>query len=425
MNTTVQAKNSIERTFFLTELLGARVYANGRKLGKLKDLVAIDQGKLAEVTHIQIGRPFGEPDLLVPRQRVQSFDPREIIINVEDVKTYVRELAPGEVLLRDYLLDKKVLDMEGREVEVVYDIRLALTGDKVYVSDVDISRHGLLRRLGLAALANHLSKKNDDAEKNIVPWSYVQPLPSQLGALKGNIKLSVLRERLAEIHPVDLADILEELDSAQRATILEGMDIEHASDTLEEIEPAVQRDIVRSLKKDRVAELIREMTPGQAADVLSVLPAEDKKAILTLLDPSQVEKIERILKKQDISIISFATTRLFKFPPDISVEQAQVKCREMAKHIDVVMYLYIVNSRDELLGVADIQRLFMANDDELLRALMVEIVVALSPDSTLKEAVDLFNRYHFDALPVVGMNNVLLGAVPYRDVMNVKDRAFD
>jgi CBS domain-containing protein len=425
MSETKTARNGVEKRYFLTELIGARATVQGKKIGKLTDVIVVDQGKLAEVTHFQIGRPFGDPSLIVPQQNVQSLGPREITLDIADLETYVRVLAPGEVLLRDYLLDKKVLDIEGSEVEVVYDIRLAVTGDKVYVSDVDISRSGLLRQLGLGALASRLSKRSNDAGKDLIPWSYIQPLPPQLGALKGDLQLSILKERLAEIHPVDLADILEELDSSQRATILEGLDTEQASDTLEEVEPAVQRDIVRSLKKDRVAELIREMTPGQAADVLSVLPADDKKAILKLLEPSQVTKIEEILEEQDLKIINFASTRFFKFPPDITVEEAQVKCRQMAKRIDVVTYLYIVDPSDKLLGVANIQDLFMAGDHELLKDLMVENVITLNPGSTMKEALDLFTRYGFNALPVVGVNDVILGVIPSRDVMNVKQRVFD
>ncbi len=422
---TKTARNGVEKRYFLTELIGARAYVQGKKVGKLTDVIVVDQGKLAEVTHLQIGRPFGDPSLIVPQQNVRSLSPREIVLDIDAPQNYVRGLLPGEILLRDYLLDKKVLDIDGREVEVVYDVRLAVTGDKVYLSEVDISRYGLLRQLGLKALANHLSKRSGDSEKNLIPWSYVQPLPPQLGALKGDLRLSILKERLADIHPVDLADILEDLDSSQRATLLEGLDTEQASDTLEEVEPAVQRDIVRSLNKNRVAELIREMTPGQAADILSVLPSDDKKAILKLLEPSQVIKIEEILEEQDLNIINFASTRFFKFPPDITVEQAQLKCRELAKRIDVVMYLYIVDPSDRLLGVANIKDLFMAGDNELLRDLMVDNVITLNPSSTMKEALDLFTRYDFKALPVVGVDNVILGAVPCRDVMNVKHRVLE
>jgi len=425
MNGTTAVKNSVEEIFFLTDLLGAHAYFNDRKVGKLKDVIALDQGKVAEVTHFQIARPFGQAPLLVPFAKVRSFSPREIIVNNGDPGTYARELRPEEVPLRDYLIDKKVLDTEDREVEVVYDIRLVRTNGNLYVSDVDISRYGLLRQVGLRSLADYFYQRADEAQKRLIPWSYVQPLSPQLGALQGNVKLNVMKEELSEIHPADLADIVEKLDSGQRVTILEGLDTERASDTLEEIDPAVQRDIVFSLRKERVAQLIGEMTSGQAADILAVLPAAEKKAILGLLDPTKVAKIEEILRKHEINILNFTTSKFIKCPPDMTVQRARRKFREMARSMDVVMYFYVVNETDKLLGVIDIKELFMAEDDALLSSSMVENVISLNLESTMKEAADAFLRYGFRALPVTDKNDVILGVVPYRDVMNLKHRMLD
>jgi CBS domain-containing protein len=414
-----------EEVLFLTEMLGAHAYLNGRRTGKLEDLVGVDHGKLAEITHFQVSRPFGEASLLIPLQKVLSFGPRGFILDIDDPKTFIRALAANEVLLRDYLLDKKVLDMEDREVEVVYDIRLVRTNGSIYASDVDISRYGLLRRLGFRALADHFYQKADDAKKKLIPWSYIQPLPPHLGSLEGNVKLNVLKEELTDVHPADLADIVEELDSSQRVALLEGLDTEHASDTLEEVDPAVQRDIVFSLRKDRVAQLIGEMTSGQAADIVSVLPAEEKKTILGLLEPSKVAKIEEILAKHEINILNFTTNKFFKVSPEMNVKQARRRFREAAKSIDVVMYFYVVDSTEKLLGVIDIKHLFMAEDEDLLRNLMVEHLIVLNPFSTMKEAADCFLRYGFRALPVTDANDVILGVVPYRDVMNLKHRILD
>src|SRR5208283_589238 len=133
--------------FFLSQLVGARAYVKSRKIGKVGDIVAVDQGKVAEVTHFQITRPFGDPSILVPIAQVRSVSPREVLLDLDRPETYVRALAPEEVLLKDYLLDKKVLDMDDREVEVVYDIRLVRTGSRLYVADVDIGRYGLLCRV--------------------------------------------------------------------------------------------------------------------------------------------------------------------------------------------------------------------------------------------------------------------------------------
>ena len=418
-------RSPIEETFFLSQLIGARAYVKSRKIGKVCDIVAVDQGKVAEVTHFQITRPFGDPSILVPFARVRSISPREVALDVDQLETYVRALAPEEVLLKDYLLDKKVLDMDDREVEVVYDIRLARTGGRLYVADVDIGRYGLLCRVGLRAVANYLYRRHGDSEKRLIPWSYVQPLPPQLGTLQGHVKLSVLKEKLSDIHPVDLADIIEELDSSQRVVLMAGLDTEHASDTLEEIDPAVQRDVVFSLSKERVAQLIGDMTPGQAADIVSVLPGDQKRAILQLLDPTMVAKVEEIMEQQDTTILNFATSNFFECPPEMIVEQARARFRLAAKSMDVVMYFYIVDEADKLVGVIDIRDMFAAEDHVALKDLMVENVIALNADSTMKQASDMFLRYGFRALPITGENDAILGVVPYRDVMNLKHKILE
>jgi magnesium transporter len=408
-----------EEVFYLTELLGARAYFNGRRVGRLRDLVAVDRDEFAEVTHFQIGRPFGDAPLLVPLATVRYFDRREIVARNSDPASYVRPLQPHEVLLRDYLLDKKVLDTEGRELDIVYDIRLVVSHKSMYVTDVDISRYGLLRRIGLKRLAERLYQRAAATQKKLIPWRYVQPLPENLDGLEGDLSLSVLKEKLAEIHPADLADILEQLDSRQRARILERLDTEQASDTLEAIDPAVQRDIVQALEKSHVARLIGQMTPGQAADIVAVLPAVEKRAILGLLGPDQASKIQEILEKHEVNILNFATSRFLIFAPEMTVSDARTRYREAAKGADVRAYLYIVTGAKKLVGVVDARELLIAGDEDELRDLMVEKVISLRPESTMKQAADAFLRYGFRALPITDMAGELVGVVPCEDVMNL------
>ena len=196
---------------------------------------------------------------------------------MEDPKTTLASSLPDEVLVKDYLVDKKVLDIEDREVEVVYDIRMVKTNGKVYVSDVDISRYGLLRQIGLKSLANYFYQRTGDHEKRLIPWSYVQALTTRawLPAGPGQVQRS---ERGVVGHsPRPTWPILSRNWTASSASPCWTASTRlHASDTLEEIDPAVQRDIVFSLKKERVAQLIGDMTPGQAADILSVLPGDEK-----------------------------------------------------------------------------------------------------------------------------------------------------
>ena len=425
MNQTTALPAVSEERFFLSEIIGARVLCNGRKLGRLVDVIAIDQGKLAEITQLQVKPPFGDPQMLFPYSTVKSLSRREVAIDVADPRAYVREPAADEVLVQDYLFDKKVLDTEDREVEIVYDLRLLKRNGKLYLTDVDISRYGLLRRIGLASMARIFYDRAPEEARRLIPWSYVQALGPRLGSLQGEIKLNILREALSEIHPADLADIVEELDSEQRVPLLEKLEPAQASDTLEEIDPAVQRDLVFALDKSRVAQLIGQMTPGQAADILAVLPAEEKRAISKLLDSALVDKIDEIMEKQETNILSFTTSKFLKCSGETTADEMLRHFRMNARGMDVVTYFYIVDEAGKLLGVLDIKQLLMAEPESRLKDLMTENVITLKCDATMRAAAAAFLHYGFRALPVVDDDDILRGVVPYRDVMNLKHRILD
>jgi magnesium transporter len=421
MEKKIDSADILRGEFFLSEVLGAKIIQGGRKLGKLADLVIVETGKLPEVTHLHVLRPMGKPALLLPVGIVKSWGTKEVIIDDCDLNMYLFEYSDDLVLLKDYILDKKVLDVEDREVEVVYDIKLLLLAEKLYVSEVDLSRYGLLRRMGLKGLANSIYK-SEKLKDEVISWMYIQPLPHKLGRFKGDVKLKILKEKLSDMHPVDIADILEELEPAQRVTLFEGLETEQASDTLEEIEPNVQRDLVISMKKERAAQLINDMTPAQAADVLAVLPSNEREEIEELLDKETLAKVTSIIEKQEESIANLATYSILKFSPDETVGAVLQMYRKIAKEKDVIMYLYIVDSSDILLGVIDIKEMLQADDEVILKEIMTENVISLDEESNLKESSAMFTRYGFRAIPITNEINKILGVVTFRDIMRLKHR---
>ena len=138
-----------ENTYFLSDVLNEKVLLKGKKIGKISDLVILDKDKVAEVTYLVIRRPFGHPSLMMPWEKVRSFDKKQIVIDVDDVEKFAVKIPEGIVLLKDFILDKKILDMEDTEVEVVYDIKMMLKKNKLYVTDVDPSDYARFRRMGL------------------------------------------------------------------------------------------------------------------------------------------------------------------------------------------------------------------------------------------------------------------------------------
>ncbi len=409
----------LEHEFFLTEILGRKVYLKSTKLGRLGDMVIVESGKVPEVSHLVVSRSFGYPSLLIPWDKVVLVSNNEIVIEADNLTEYETLPLDSAILLKDHVLDKKIIDIDDHEVEVVYDIKLEYRNGKLYASKVDFSRHGLLRRIGLKGLARFTSQHS---ESSMLSWAYVQPLPEHLGSFSGNIKLNVLKENINEIHPVDLADILEELDQDQRLVLFDQLDTEHASDTLEEVEPRVQRELINSMRKERVAELLNDMSPAQTADILAILPAAGADELLRLINKDSASKVQQIIDEHNESILLYGAQRYIKLPPGAMVRDVMSDFRELARNKDVIVYVYVTDEADKLLGVADLHELIEAEPEQTLDDVMTTSVVSLNEKDTLREAVELFARYSFRAIPVVDDSEKLLGIVPFRDIKGLKHR---
>jgi magnesium transporter len=165
----------LEREFFVSEILGRKIYRRTERIGRLQDFVIQETGKLPEISHLVVSRSFGYPSLLVPWDKVALISNTEIVIDVDNLADFEKPVADGAILLKGHILDKKILDMDDHEVEVVYDVKLAFQSDKLYASEVDFSRNRLLRRMGLKKLANFFAEHNK--ESATVSWMYVLPLP--------------------------------------------------------------------------------------------------------------------------------------------------------------------------------------------------------------------------------------------------------
>ena len=306
-----ESSAQLPRFFFITELIRDKVLQDkGEKrieLGTLVDLEIRLTGRYPEVVNLIVGRSFGRPPLEVPFRYVKTIDTRRTVVELPaGVKLREFDKESARILVKDMVLDKKIIDTDEYEVEIVYDIHLLHAEGRMLVVHVDVTKAGMLRRLHFGWLARLLWGEVKNIE--LLPWKYVQPLPTDIDRFHGNVKLTVSREKIADIHPADLADILEELSGDERMAVFNTLDTETAADTLEEAEPRVQRELVASLRRDRLAELFHTMTPAQIADILEILPRVDAEALKKSLPAETGEKVNELLNAHDVKLPSIATS---------------------------------------------------------------------------------------------------------------------
>ncbi len=397
----------------------------GVTLGRLQDFVFVDDTKYAEVTNLVVRRPFGRPPLNIPWGDVVRLEPVETIVkdppegreypSFEDVKELL--------LLRDKILDKRILDMQGFALDVVYDIQLLDTRQKLFIVAAEVGREARRRRLGFLGRISGAAPESGSNDQRI-PWKYVQAIGSDLTSTKGDVKLTITREALNQIPAQDAAEILAELSREERLTIFSVLDSETAAKALEATEPRVQREIIADTDIGRLGQIFAHLSPVETADIISILPEEDSRGLLSLLKGDVYQKVRQILDEHDVPASTLAVKRVLQFPEDLSVEEAFRRFHEEAPHSDVTMYIYVNDPEHHLKGVVDINELLQADSKERLEHIMTRSIVMVSPEATRAKVLELFRRYHFRAIPVVDHTRCIVGAIREKDafVLEAEDR---
>jgi magnesium transporter len=402
--------------FFLSQIVDSKIFTvDAIKYGKLMDVEVTLDTAFPSVTNLIVKHSFGVLPEVVPWRNVTVFKPGRIIIKMDKDKKFQEYKSSEErLLLEDVVLDKKVLDIKERELEVVYDIHLLYANNNIYMVHVDISRRGLLRRLHLEFIYKLFY--GGELKSGLLSWRHVNTL-HQLSKFKGQVKVDLSKDQIKDLHPVDLADILEELQSHERLNIFGSLDAETAADTLDEVEPRVQRQLIQSMGTDVFRNVLKRMTPSEIADLFSELAFSDVEQLSSFVDEGTLKKVKRLLGQHEQTAFDLSLSNFLEMPQDMSCKEAFLQLREKTRDVEAIHYVYVTDSERNLKGVVDLRELLRADPDILLRDIMTQTIISVLPEANEKEIIDLFQRYQFQTIPVVNPEGKILGVVRSKDVL--------
>jgi magnesium transporter len=412
------APNSDPQVFlFLSQLLGKRIVdASGRNWGRVADLVVGIGDLYPLVTGVFYRPPEGKSPLRISWNQVRDIGDQLRIEPPTPEDQGEGALKEGELLLKDSLLDKQIVDTHGAKVLRVNDLHLLKVASNLRLVHVDVGLRGLMRRVGLEKATQKFFQWFFDYQltDNLIPWRFVQPLASpQL------LRLKVAQNRLAQLHPAELADIIEELDINKRTEVFQSLDVETAAETLEETDPKIQVHLIENLHPAKASDIIEEMSPSEAADLLGDLPREKAEGILKEMEQGIADDVKELLVHPEEEAGGLMTSSFPAFPPETTVKEALNYLRQEAENLDFIYYLYIADDNGHLLGVASLRDLLMANPDALLADLMEPRVVSVGVEEQKEEIADLFAKYAFKAIPVLDAESHIRGVITFRNLLEV------
>ncbi len=311
--------------------------------------------------------------------------------------------------------------MFGRKVVRVNDLDLhqELVGNRpvLKVGSVDVGVRGAVRRLlkgvvPMAALRALLRK----IPPRPIPWDFVDLIETDPAR---RVKLRISHERLARLHPADIADIVEELAPDDREAVFETLDEQVAADALEEVEPRVQKAIVESLDPDRAAEIVEEMQPDAAADLLADLPEERTSEILLEMPQKEREEMVELLEFKEDTAAGRMNTEYLALNLNATVHDAVEALRHFEGGVETVGTIYLVDSHGTLAGAVPLAKLVLADPTTPLRSLTQEPLISAHAGASEKEVAELFDKYNLVTLPVVDDDKKLTGVITSDDVISL------
>jgi len=400
---------------FLSEILGRTITdLDGNFVGKFDDLIARERVDFPHpVVDALVIDQRGEKKI-VPYSVVMSLFAPVIPLkcHVEDVPTY--QMNEDDVYLSRDVLDKQIIDTDGARVIRVNDLELVRVNGTLYVSNVEVGLMGILRRVGLERMTRALAAGlHLRLPVNFISWDNVELLHHDQF-----MRLRVPAESLADLHPADLAEILSDLNRLESGQFLEAMNVEQVADALEQVETEFQVSLIEDMDDERAADVLEEMDPDEAADLLAELPAERSQLLVSLMGDEEAEDVRHLLTFPEDSAGGIMTTDYAVVPPDVTAEQAIKLLRETASDIDTLIYVYVTDPTEHLLGVFSLTDLIFAEPTTLVSEFMDDRVKTVLTLDEQDEVAQIITKYDLLAVPVVDEENIIHGIVTADDALD-------
>jgi Mg/Co/Ni transporter MgtE (contains CBS domain) len=399
-------------SFFLSKVLRRKIYDEfNEPIGKLCDIYVTTEGGMPRAIGYQVKKD-GELINCEFKHIIFYEDDEKVIIKGEGVREII--LQKYSYLLSKHLLDRQIVDINGKKLVRVNDLRIAEIAGEFRVVAVDTGVLALGRRLGAEELVKNCYKLFDKKPADsLIVWDNVESLEM----LNDNLKLAIPYKKLSKLHPADLADILEDMDINYRKRVFESLDENLAADILEEIEPDIQADILENLSQAKRDELLDNMPNDEIADILDEVDEETAERILLNMEKEDADEVRSLMEYEEETVGSIMNKDFISFNISITVEETIELLRETKPEDEVSHYIYITDEQERLQGVVSLKDLLLSNSQNKLREIMTSNITMINDNENIDEAIEVCVKYDLLSLPVVDDKERLCGIVIMNDIV--------
>ncbi len=416
--------SDIVNFIFLSDILNLPVVDvyDGKKIGYLHDLSATTNQVFPKITGIIVKAKDSNGEIFIPWRKVKNLSKGKSITveHVPEIPDGRFASTDSDILLKKTFLDKQIISTSGNKVVRVNDLHLLIDNtskenSNLWLVHIDIGVKGLLRRLGWEKLFNAIFKWiiARDMKDKFVSWKFVQPTAT--ANIYGSVQLKIDSSKLSEIHPADLADILEDLGIDERISLLESLSFQTAAATLQEMPLKLRIQISETLEASRLSGIINEMPMDEAVDLLDELSPECRLSAYAFLPSEKVIELKELSKLSIFSVGSIMNTDFITARETQTVKELLEILKAESNKAELIYYIYVVENDDALKGVVTIRELLSSRPEAQIADIMNENIISVEIDTNIKRVAQIFFKYNFIAIPVVDNDRRIQGIITSRD----------
>ena len=225
--------------------------------------------------------------------------------------------------------------------------------------------------------------------------------------------------QIAETDPFDSADTLEEFDPSEAGKLITSLPIETSVKIFESLRPRAIIEIVEILKDSYVEEIFKQMDTEDVVDVFERSTEDETEEILEILDKSTKLNINKRLAYPENSVGRQMSEEVAKISTGLKVKDALRELKALHNNVEDLIYVYSVDNEGKLTGVISFREIVFADENELIKNVMIQNPISVNPSSDQEEAAILIKQYELLALPVVDKSNKLIGQTTVNTALDV------
>jgi magnesium transporter len=405
---------------YATELMGSKTYdVQGNYVGRIREFFVEPAEAPNRVSHFLLSRGHFQP-LVAKYNQIASVEAGRMQLSVSERALELYEPNESWLAVQKDLMDQQIIDTRGRKVVRVNDVDLTplrSNGNvELRLTQVDVGLPGAVRRLLQGVVpAVVVRKLQSKLPQSAIRWEFVnliEPDPMR------RVKLRITHEKLEDLHPADLAEIMEHLSAAERQGIIASLDEETAAAVLAELDERLTTQIVEKMDPEKAADILEEMAPDAAADLLADLPKETSEELLDEMPGQEADEVRELLEFDPSRAGGMMNTEFVYVGEASTRDEVLAWMRGQDLNLDQLDTIVLVDAAAQFSGTVPVARLLLSAGDARMTELKMEPLLSLPANADEKEVFEIFDKYNLRMLTIINEHHQPIGTITVDDVVS-------